>query len=77
MRALHSSNKRGRQSIKTQTVVPIAIRTEIIRALHDTALAGHLGYHKTYERIKDKFYWPQMSTDIKKVLQNMPCLSDA
>ena len=66
VRALHSSTKRGRQSIKTQTVVPIAIKTEIIRALHDTALAGHLGYHKTYDRIKDKFYWPRMSTDIKQ-----------
>ena len=69
VRALHSSNKRGRQSSKTQTVVPIAIRTEIIRALHDTALAGHLGYHKTYERIKDKFYWPQMATEIKNYCQ--------
>ena len=65
VRELHSANKRGRQTIRLQTVAPVSIRKPLMTAMHDVAIAGHLGYHKTYERVKSKYYWPRMSIDIK------------
>lgn len=44
-------------------VVPIAGRKEIIRKVHEEA---HLGFIKTLAKIKEKYYWPRMSTDIKR-----------
>jgi hypothetical protein len=42
-----------------------AIRSEIIYMNHDDALAGHLGYSKTLELIKRKYFWQSLRKDIK------------
>ncbi|KAK9687374.1 Integrase zinc binding domain [Popillia japonica] len=37
---------------------------------HDSKLSGHPGFHKTYRRIKDTYYWPSMKADIRKYVKN-------
>jgi hypothetical protein len=38
---------------------------EVLRRLHDTPLAGHLGQKRTLELVQRKYYWPKMKTDIE------------
>lgn len=46
-------------------VVPKHLRKEILYQYHDSPLAGHLGFDKTYEKIKLRYYWPKMYSQVK------------
>lgn len=60
------SSKKRRQFIQIQTVVPYSLRKCVVQTYHDSPLAGHLAYKRTYLRIRDKFYWPNMRLEIEK-----------
>jgi hypothetical protein len=45
------------------------VRLSIMREHHDTPLNGHLGEHKTYERISRYYYWPSMRKSIQQYIQ--------
>jgi hypothetical protein len=47
-------------------VVPSTLRPTILAAYHATPLAGHTGVCKTHWRITARFWWPEMSRDIRK-----------
>lgn len=32
---------------------------------HDDPLAGHLGVNKTYEKLRERYYWPKMFADVQ------------
>jgi Integrase zinc binding domain len=49
-------------------VVPIGLRQAIYTAYHDTPLAGHVGFYKTYWRIAACYYWPSMYSDVRKAV---------
>ncbi|GFT88560.1 hypothetical protein TNCV_5000421 [Trichonephila clavipes] len=40
-------------------VIPKHLRADILRHFHDAPTAGHLGFAKTYDRIRKRFYWPE------------------
>ena len=44
-------------------------RETVIHDNHDLAIAGHPGYIKTYSKIARTYYWPNMSKDIRKHVQ--------
>lgn len=48
-------------------VVPAAERREIMKQVHEEA---HLGFVKTLGKIREKYYWPKMSIDIKRYCSN-------
>ncbi|UYV79612.1 hypothetical protein LAZ67_18000031, partial [Cordylochernes scorpioides] len=48
-------------------VIPKHLRLELLKSLHDAPTAGHLGFSKTYERVKNKYFWPGLLRDIRKV----------
>ena len=48
-----------------QQIVPPSLVTEIITSLHNSLTAGHLGAHKTLEKIRQRYYWPGFKTDVK------------
>ena len=50
-------------------VVPRSFRHIIIAAYHSTPIAGHVSMYKTYLRIATRFYWPGMSTEIRKAVR--------
>lgn len=52
-------------AVKYQIVVPKACnRSEILSMSHETPLAGHLGVNKTYYRILNYFFWPNLRRDV-------------
>lgn len=36
---------------------------------HCSKLAGHYGFNKTYSKIKENYYWPNMKSDIRKCIK--------
>ncbi|UYV63828.1 K02A2.6-like, partial [Cordylochernes scorpioides] len=47
-------------------VIPKHLRLELLKSLHDAPTAGHLGFSKIYERVKNKYFWPGILQDIRK-----------
>ena len=50
---------------KALAIVPKEYRDELLRLYHDVPHGGHLGGNKMYSRIRDSFYWNEMSRDCK------------
>ena len=50
---------------KTQLVVPTPLRHEILIGGHDHPTAGHLGVNKTYDKLRDRYFWPKMFADVQ------------
>ena len=40
-----------------QIILPKGLREKVLTQLHDHVTAGHLGYMKTIEKVKQRFYW--------------------
>lgn len=59
------SNKKRRQTIYTQLIIPKAYRYDVLWNYHDSKLAGHLGIDKTIDRVRSHCYWPGMIKDIE------------
>ena len=49
---------------KRQIVVPTSVRSHILGFAHDGP-GGHLGFYKTFYKIYDKFYWPDLRNSVK------------
>ena len=48
-----------------QFLVPEALRENVLRVLHNSSLAGHLGKKKTVARILQRFYWFELQNDVQ------------
>ena len=48
-------------------MVLIALRQTILEQLHNNA--GHLGIRKTFEKVKERFFWPGYEQDVKDAVQ--------
>jgi transposase InsO family protein len=42
----------------------------ILNGLHSNPLSGHFGTDNTYQRIKQKYYWPKMISDIEEFVKS-------
>ena len=47
-----------------QIVVPKVYRQEILNLAHDSPMSGHLGVNKTYNKIINHFFWPNLRHDV-------------
>ncbi|CAM8908930.1 unnamed protein product [Rhodiola kirilowii] len=47
-----------------------ALKLQILKWLHDSAIGGHSGRDATLHRIKSLFCWPKMSTEIHNYVRN-------
>ncbi len=52
------------QDWKWRAVVPRSMAAAIVREAHDSALGGHQGINRTFERIREDLWWPQMMDDV-------------
>ena len=53
------------QSVIRQLVLPRNKRHEALQAYHDSLLGGgHFGFDRTYQSIRQKYYWPKMYKEI-------------
>jgi len=57
-----------------QLCVPYGRRLEVMRLAHDAVTTGHLGSHKTCERICLNFFWPNMKHNVTSYVSSCrPC----
>ena len=63
----HLDNKNKRNSWKpiSQLVIPESIKFEILVNAHDHITAGHFGTHKTYQKVKTRYWWKGMLKDVQ------------
>ncbi|UYV72292.1 K02A2.6-like [Cordylochernes scorpioides] len=47
-------------------VVPKQMRIDILREAHDAPMAGHLGFAKTYDRVRRKYFWPGLHRSVRQ-----------
>jgi len=45
--------------------VPESLRTDILRAAHDDPTSGHLSTSRTYGRLAERYFWPNMHADVR------------
>ncbi|GBN17170.1 hypothetical protein AVEN_242677-1 [Araneus ventricosus] len=51
-------------------VIPKHLRLDIIRHFHDAPTAGHLGFIKTYDRLRKRFYWPGLYRSVRNYVMH-------
>jgi RNase H-like domain found in reverse transcriptase/Reverse transcriptase (RNA-dependent DNA polymerase)/Integrase zinc binding domain/Chromo (CHRromatin Organisation MOdifier) domain/Retroviral aspartyl protease len=52
------------------------LRQTLLCEHHDSALSGHLGIDKTYEKLARNFFWPNLEADVKDYVRSCPsCIS--
>ncbi|CAF1426814.1 unnamed protein product [Rotaria sp. Silwood1] len=49
--------------------VSSAMVPQLLKAYHDSPWAGHFGYRRTYLKVKDKCWWPNMKLTIHSYIQ--------
>ena len=58
---------RKRSTLRDQLVVPDSLVGLIVHAYHDHVLSGgHLASRPTYEKIRQKYWWPTISRDLRE-----------
>lgn len=55
---------------KVQTITSEEEKREILKEYHDSILAGHRGVNQTTSKIKQVFFWENMSRDINNYVQS-------
>ncbi len=47
-------------------VIPESLRETLLIETHSSPLAGHRGYHKTYQEVAEKYFWPNLFDAVKQ-----------
>jgi hypothetical protein len=48
-------------------LVPVSsLRKKILAAIHDSPLAGHQGFFKTYRQVRERFSWKGLKQDVMR-----------
>ena len=50
--------------------IPIKLRQTILYEMHDSPISGHVGYIKTYQKVKERFYWNNIEQSIRRYVAN-------
>lgn len=45
-------------------IVPRQICKDILQSFHDDPTSGHMGFQKTYARIRRRYFWPHLQTSV-------------
>ena len=56
---LDRSQKRARDSF-SQLVVPQSMKYTILSNVHNHVAGAHFGVHKTFQKLKQRYWWPSM-----------------
>lgn len=55
-----------------QIVLPHLFRPNVLAMAHDIPMAGHLGRERTLHRVRKRFWWPSIVTDVREYCQSCP-----
>jgi len=53
---------------KPLLAVPTSLRELVMTEMHDYRLSGHLGFSKTYNKIRSRYWWPKLTKDIMEYI---------
>ena len=53
-----------------QLVVPQQLRETVVRLAHESIMSGHMGVRRTLDRVLSSFYWPGVTSDVKRFCQS-------
>ena len=53
-------------TITFQLVLPQSLIPTVLEALHSGVGGGHFGVRKTIEKVRSRFYWPQLRQDVEQ-----------
>lgn len=53
-----------------QLVVPCCLKEDILALCHDLYTGAHLGEHKTWTKLNNRFYWPNSSKDTQEYVKS-------
>ena len=59
---------RGVLHFQGRIIVPSLLRTKILQSFHDSPLGGHQGIHKTMDKLKRYYWWPNMRKDVENYI---------
>ena len=65
-------NKDQQDRTRKQLVVPAAMQDDIMESYHDGIIGGHIGFQRTFDTIRNKFWWQTMYNDIRSWILSCP-----
>ena len=54
------------QECSNQIILPRELVPEALKMAHDNNLSGHFGEKRTLQRLRERFFWPNMSVDVRQ-----------
>ena len=63
--------RNGSLGVDMQVVIPEGLRSAVIEGCHD-GTEGHSSVLKTYQKVRDRFYWPGMFLDVQNFVKYCP-----
>lgn len=62
----YPQDRRLKELIVRQVALPSAWKEKALHECHDSNLTGgHFGFFKTYNKIRERYFWPNQYTDVK------------
>ena len=65
-KTLYPVRKDRKPQTDLQLLLPQEDRDDVLTALHDSPIGGHFSFHRTYDRIRARYWWPSMWHDVKQ-----------
>ncbi|XP_071081291.1 uncharacterized protein [Haliotis cracherodii] len=56
----------GKEDPVIQAVVPLELKSEVMKVCHESLMAGHMGVKRTLDRVTSQFYWPGVQGDVRR-----------
>ena len=69
IRTFQPTNGRTKLDVIQQVALPQNILPKLMHEFHDSPLAGHIGITKTYNKIRERYWWPHMIRDITNYIK--------
>ena len=60
---------KNKNDTKQRVITPKHVET-ILYNIHKDMTGAHLGVDSTYEKIKERYYWPKMFEDVRKYIES-------
>ena len=71
------SRDSGELYTREQLVLLVQGRGMVMELAHSIPVAGHLGKHKTMDRVQQRFYWPTLCKDVSDYCRRCEATSRA
>ena len=63
---VHTQAENAKEGVREKVVVPESLKAFVIGQHHNLELHGHQGRKRTQSMIETRYYWPNMTSDIRR-----------